>query len=119
MISFHTLLTMFVFFIIIIKIILILSGITLIIYDHIDKTHSNNKTINSIKKMHESSEFVFKLTVSILLLLIFYPRNPRLDEINFEVMFILFIYGILTILKLNWANFLNNSLFNEISNFIK
>ena len=56
--------------------------------------------------------------MSILLIYLFHPRNKnnKYPEIDIEVKLLLFLYGIITLLTLNWKVFLTES---QIANFYK
>ena len=117
MITFHTALTNFVLCIIIIKILLISTGVITLMLGHY---HTGKTTdVKTIKYIHDWADFLFNVSMPILLLIIFNPRNPRLDEIDTEVMFILFVYGILMLMKIDWSDAVKDSpLLSDIKKFI-
>jgi len=88
----------FIFFIIIIKILFICSTITLLILKHKNDT-KYEKIINTLSYVKEKTRLIFKVCVSILLIILFNPRQQNDQEIDYEAKLILYLYGILTIIE--------------------
>jgi len=90
----------FIFFILIIKVLFIISAISLAFLKHKNKS-TNNKDQNKILVyVKDTTQLIFKLSVSILLIILFNPRQKYIQEIDSESKLILYLYGIMTIIEL-------------------
>ncbi len=61
-------------------------------------------------------EVVFVISMSILLLYLFYPRHINPPEIDTQSRLLLFLYGIIILFTLDWSKFIDES---RIINFIR
>ena len=116
--TFKNTLSNFVGFIFVVKILLIITGVYTIISS--ETNIQNNSFLDFIEILHQKIEFLFKICIAILLLTIFHPTNPRLNEITKELTLILFTYGILIIFESDWSNiFAYTPKAHKIKKFIK
>jgi hypothetical protein len=105
--NFKTPLDLFTFFIIIIKIIFILSAIGHVILSHL--TSSKAKKIDpKLVYWKERTEFIFVISMSVLLI---YHFNPRLSkkEVNKESALLFFLFGWVLIFTAKWSLFINEA----------
>lgn len=101
-IKFETTLDYFLFFIIFIKIVFVLS----LVGDIISK-HTNNDTIENLDPRFlywkERTEFIFIACMSLLLIYHFNPRNPVAVPKDTNILF--FIFGCILLFTANWGLF--------------
>jgi len=64
----------------------------------------------------ERTEFIFIFSMSILLLIIFYPRGNNIRFITFEIKLLIFIFAIILLITSNWTLFISDS---HLHTFIK
>jgi cobalamin synthase len=88
----------FIIFIIVIKILFIFSTISILFLKHKNET-KYEKLIKTLTYVRDKTRVIFKLSVSLLLLILFNPRQKNNQEINYEAKLILYLYGILTIIE--------------------
>lgn len=88
----------FIIFIIVIKFLFIFSTISILFLKHKNET-KNEKLIKTLTYVKDKTRVIFKLSVSVLLLILFNPRQKNNQEINYEAKLILYLYGILTIIE--------------------
>jgi len=106
--KFDTTLDFFIIFIVIIKIIFILSAITTTIL-HFSMTHNNsnvnikNKINNNMLIIKEKTEFVFIISMSLLLLYYFNPRSSPKPHITEESSILFFLFGCILIITAKWS----------------
>jgi hypothetical protein len=90
---------------VLIRFINLITSITLVILkkrNKLDnmKTVNDSKTIKFLTILKEKSGFIFKVCVSIVLILVFNPRHKHLLKITIEEKTILFLYGLLSLIEL-------------------
>jgi hypothetical protein len=61
-------------------------------------------------------EIIFIISMSILLLYLFYPRHVKPPEIDAQSRLLLFVYGIIILFTLDWKKFIDES---KIINFLR
>jgi len=88
----------FIIFIIVIKFLFIFSTISILFLKHKNET-KYEKLIKTLTYVRDKTRVIFKLSVSLLLLILFNPRQKNNQEINYEAKLILYLYGILTIIE--------------------
>jgi hypothetical protein len=97
----------FLLFIVIIKIVFVLAAI-----GHIFLSHSTNKKASTIDPKlvywKERTEFIFIISMAILLVYHFNPRWPQL-EINSETRLLFFLFGIVLIITSDWNLFITEA----------
>lgn len=97
----------FLFFIVIIKIIFLISAV-----GHIILSHSTNKNASKIDPKlvywKERTEFIFIISMAILLIYHFNPRWPN-KEINSETSLLFFLFGVVLIITSNWNLFITEA----------
>jgi len=105
--KFETLLDYFVFFIILVKIVFIISAI-----GHVFLSHSTNLKANYIDPKlvywKERMEFVFIISMSILLVYHFNPRMSR-KPISEETGLLFFLFGWILIFTAKWSIFIHEA----------
>ena len=107
----------FVFFIIFIKIVFVLSAI-----GHIIMSHSVSSTAQNIDPKlvywKERTEFIFIVSMSILLVYHFYPRHNK--SVDSETSLLFFLFGIILLFTANWSIFIKEApWYATISNTLK
>lgn len=105
--KFETEIDYFVFFIILIKIVFMLSAIGHIYFSH--STKSNAKKIDDkLLYFKERTEFIFIISMSILLI---YHFNPRFSKkpINQETSLLFFLFGWVLIITAKWSLFITEA----------
>jgi|Laugresubdmm15sn_1035100.scaffolds.fasta_scaffold00015_60 hypothetical protein len=86
-------------FIIGIKILFLISALGLFYYSHFSNSSSSLAKSLQFELWKERTEFIFILSMTILLLYLFYPRKTPIT-INRETNLLLFIYGCILIVEL-------------------
>jgi hypothetical protein len=105
--KFETWLDIFIYFIIIVKLIFIVSAIGHLILSH--SVNEKAKTIDpKLVYWKERTEFIFIISMSILLI---YHFNPRLTPkpINHETSLLFFLFGCILIFTAKWNLFITES----------
>ena len=90
--NFHTFIITFVFIIFAVKIGFVTMGLLNVFF----KRHGEPDP--EIKKWHQFFDTLFKVTTSVLILILFNPWYPRLEEVNREVLIILTVFAIITLI---------------------
>lgn len=63
-------------------------------------------------------EIIFIISMSILLLYLFYPRHVKPPEIDAQSRLLLFVYGIIILFTLDWRKFIDeNKIYNNIKQY--
>jgi len=96
----------FIFFIIFIKVIFILSAIGHIILSH-NSSSQASKIDAKLLFWKQRTEFIF--IASMALLLIYYFKPGRVKHIDTETSFLFFLFGIILIFTANWGLFIKES----------
>jgi heme/copper-type cytochrome/quinol oxidase subunit 2 len=104
----------FILFILIIKLIYIILAL-IHLYLKI-KGRENNSLDLKIVSYKDQLEIVFVISMSILLLYLFYPKHINPPEIDTQSRLLLFLYGIIILFTLDWTKFINES---NVINFIR
>lgn len=105
--KFETPLDLFVLFIIIIKIVFVLSAIGHIILSHMSNTDLQKKADPKLVYWKERAEFIFIISMSILLIYHFKPgKNKPISE---EVALLFFLFGIINIFTAHWSLFIKEA----------
>ena len=101
---------MFVLFIILIKIVFILTAIGHVILSHMSKKNETNgkeekeeKTDVKLVYWKERTEFIFVICMS--LLLIYYFRPGHMKPIDSETSLLFFLFGWILIITAKWSDF--------------
>ena len=96
-----------IFFIILIKIVFILSAIGHIYFSHSTKPNSK-KIDDKLLYFKERTEFIFIISMSILLI---YHFNPRFSKkpINEETSLLFFLFGWVLIITAKWSLFITEA----------
>jgi hypothetical protein len=107
---------MFVLFIILIKIVFILSSIGHVILSHLSKKNEKNGKEENVEKKEkeekedaklvywkERTEFIFVICMS--LLLIYYFRPGHMKPIDRETSLLFFLFGWILIITAKWSDF--------------
>jgi hypothetical protein len=101
----------FIVFIIIVKIIFLI----LLLYSFYLKIKQDTDKYEKINEWKEKTEFIFIISMSIILIYLFNPRKNSL-VIDGHVKFLLFAYGFIILLNAPWSLFISKTLVYE---FIK
>jgi len=86
-------------FIVGIKILFIVSALGFFYYSHFAKTPNTLAKSTQFQTWKERTEFVFILSMTILLMYLFYPRREP-TEIDRESRILLFIYGCILLINI-------------------
>ena len=106
-IKLETSIDFFLLFIVIIKFIFVLAAIGHIILSH----STNKKAANADPKLiywKERTEFIFIISMAILLIYHFNPRWPQ-KYINSETSLLFFLFGVVLIITADWNIFITES----------
>lgn len=105
--KFETSLDFFIFFIILIKIVFIISAIGHLIFSHSTNTKAE-KIDPKLLYWKERTEFIFIISMSILLI---YHFNPRLSKkpISEETGLLFFLFGWILIFTAKWSLFVTEA----------
>jgi hypothetical protein len=98
----------FIFFIILIKIIFVISAIGYVILSH--STNEKAKQVDpKLLYWKERTEFIFIISMAILLI---YHFNPRFSKkpINEETSLLFFLFGVVLILTAKWSLFIHEAI---------
>jgi len=94
-------------FALIIKILFLLS--TIIYYISSTKI-TNKKSLYILTYIREITEFVFIFSMSLLLIIIFFPRKNNVTYINKENSILFFALGIILIISADWSLFFEENI---------
>lgn len=96
-------------FILLIKIIY---AILLVIHIYLKiKGRADDSLDSKIVFYKDNLEIVFIISMSILLIYLFYPRHINPPEIDTQSRLLLFLYGIIILFTLDWSKFIDESKF--------
>jgi hypothetical protein len=94
-----------IYFTFFIKIIFVGSTLSLKYVEHKNK----NANTQNLAFWKERSEFIFKACLSLILIILFNPRNKTPLVINTETKLLLYLYGFIVIIQANWLQFFKDS----------
>ena len=104
--------TFFIYFIVFVKFIFIGAKMMEKVVEHQLKNTKDAKEKGKLTKqmvqlvyISDRAEFVFIISMSLLLIYIFNPKNPKLTKINTETSILLFLYGIIVLITAHWDTF--------------
>ena len=99
----------FILFIITVKILFLVLRLLCKYYQVTQPT--NTQKIDNLTYWSDRVDVLFVICMSLLLIYLFRPRSPttKSPEIDTEVRLLLFLYGIITLLTMNWKVFLSDS----------
>jgi hypothetical protein len=103
-IDFGFLYNIFIVFIVIVKVVFITLAATLW-YLKVAHIPSNNQTGTQLKYWKDVAELIFIISMSLILIYSFYPRWSTPVILTHETKFLLFFYGIITIITADWDVF--------------
>jgi hypothetical protein len=98
----------FIYFTFFIKILLLCSAIFLKYLKYINDK-KETPTMVKILYWNERSEFIFKECLSLILIILFNPRNKTQTVLNDETKLLLYLYGIIGIVQADWGYFMDTS----------
>ena len=116
---FHT----FIYFIIFLKVLYLLSAIGIAYYKF--KYKKNPESIAYYNKIQfftnikDQIEFMVTILMAVVLIILFDPRYKKKVEIFGEVKHLLFLFGIILVLTSNWALFIHHSYILRLPSEIK
>ena len=106
--NFESPITIFILFIILIKIVFIFTAIGHVILSHMSKNIENKEDTDSkLVYWKERSEFIF--VISMALLLIYYFRPGHMKPIDRETSLLFFLFGWILIITAKWGEFFTNA----------
>ena len=106
--NFESPITIFILFIIFIKIVFLLTAIGHVILSHMSKNIENKEETDSkLVYWKERSEFVFVICMA--LLLIYYFRPGHMKPIDRETSLMFFLFGWILIITAKWSEFFTNA----------
>jgi hypothetical protein len=97
----------YIYFIIFVKIIF-----TILFCGHIyylAKGEKDSENIINIEFWKSRSEFIFEISMALLLIYIFSPNKNRLHLIDYETKFLFYVLGFLLLITLDWSLFIGES----------
>lgn len=98
------------YFIVFILLIKLIYGILISIHLYLKiKGRDGDKYDSKIVFYKDQLEVVFVISMSILLLYLFYPKHVNPPEIDTQTRLLLFLYGIIILFTLDWTKFINES----------
>lgn len=103
LLKFETRLDYFIFFIVFIKFIFIISAVGHLVLSHSDSDKSEELD-PKLLYWKERTEFIFIISMSLLLIYHFHPRFPR-KPINEETGLLFFLFGVILIVTAKWGLF--------------
>lgn len=112
----------FIYFLISIKTIFILTTVVIKFYEY--KYKGSNKKehqvlIEDLKQFRDRIEFVFKICMSCILIWIFYPWHTKPLLVDNDTKMLLYLYGFFSIITSPWNIFFNdNQWFDDLMKFI-
>ena len=85
---------------------IVLLKIILIILSIIDKVSKRKgKENKKILQWKNKIEFLYNLAMALLIIFIFFPKRNNFKYFTWEIKYLLFIYGIITVVSSDWGNF--------------
>jgi hypothetical protein len=101
-----------IYFIFFVKIIYLLTNLAVKYFKHIEQNDKQKKyagLISSLEYWSERTEFVFIISMSVLLMFLFNPWHVRVPSIDKETRTLLFLYGFIIIFTADWGLFFKQS----------
>lgn len=105
--SFENILNYFLYFIILIKIIFVISAVGHLILSRLDNEKAQ-KMDSKLVYWKERTEFIFIISMSILLIYHFHPRLSK-KTINEETSLLFFLFGWILLITAKWDIFIKES----------
>ena len=100
------------YFIVFILITKLIYAILLVIHIYLKiKGRADDSLDSKIVFYKDNLEIVFIISMSILLIYLFYPRHINPPEIDTQSRLLLFLYGIIILFTLDWSKFIDESKF--------
>jgi hypothetical protein len=90
---------------IIIKVVFLLSAILYYINKKLKINIDDNLLLN-VMKIKDNSEFIYQITIALLIIIIFNPWYNNMRFISKEIIILFFIFGIIIIISADWNHFL-------------
>jgi hypothetical protein len=82
-------------------------------------TNNSQKIQDLVEYLRSRCEFIVTFLMSLLLIYIFNPLNPKIYLINKETKYLFFIFGIILLFTANWSDFFDTgSLFSLFQEFL-
>ena len=98
------------YFIVFILLIKIIYAILLVIHIYLKiKGREGDEYDSKIVFHKDNLEIIFVISMSILLLYLFYPKHITPPEIDIQSRLLLFLYGIIILFTLDWTKFIDES----------
>lgn len=98
------------YFIVFILIIKLIYAILVAIHIYLKiKGRDGDEYDSKIVSYKDQLEIIFVISMSILLLYLFYPRHITHPEIDTQSRLLLFLYGIIILFTLDWTKFIDES----------
>ena len=101
----------FIYFIIVLKVLFLLCLLTTLFLKHKIKKGGDPKDVakdvvemEKYSKMKNTFEFAFQVCMSGVIIYHFYPKWNIRPTIDFETGLLIFVYGIIVLLGLNWGS---------------
>ena len=91
-------------FAIIIKVIFLLAAILYYVNQTLKINMDDNLLLN-VMKLKNSSEFIYQITIALLIIIIFNPWYNNMKFISKEIIILFFIFGIIIIISADWNHF--------------
>jgi cell division protein FtsW (lipid II flippase) len=104
--KFETPLDIFVLFIVLIKIVFVLSAIGHLVFSHTSNTDLQKKDPELVY-WKERTEFIFVVSMSVLLIYHFKPGNNK--QVSEETALLFFLFGIILLLTSKWSLFVKEA----------
>jgi hypothetical protein len=105
--KFETSLDLFVLFIVLIKIVFVLSAVGHLVLSHSANTDLQKKVDPKLTYWKERTEFIFIISMSILIIYHFKPGNNK--PLSEETTLLFFLFGIILLLTAKWSIFIKEA----------
>ena len=105
--KFETSLDLFILFIVLIKIVFVLSAIGHLVLSHSANTDLQKKVDPKLTYWKERTEFIFIISMSLLLIYHFKPGNNK--TLSEETSLLFFLFGIILLLTAKWSIFIKEA----------
>jgi hypothetical protein len=108
---FDELFLIFIWFVIIIKVIFVITIVFHIYFSKVDNSESVEKNIidSHVVYWKGRTEFIFQACMSVLLIILFNPWHNNKKYITREVNLMLYIFGFILLITADWGSFIHQA----------
>lgn len=101
-----SILPLFIYFIVFIKLVFLLSALSHVYFEKVKKSEEKSSFTLHWK---ERTEFIFTICMSIMLIFIFNPWHNGMKYINKEIKILFYLFGWILIFTANWGTFVEEA----------